>query len=110
MRIMTETYYTTVKMMMTREFKRRRRIPADPGSRAVMCDVSGETYTLRLVPLVEWGITRRGKEPIVDDDANGSQTTCLGFLDPTDQFREEDWVGEAAEWVKELNMKEGRTP
>lgn len=91
-------YYNTVKKMMKRDFKRRRQIPAEPGWRAVMCEITGETYTLRLVPLVAWGVTRRGKEPIVEYDGDA---VMLGDLKPTGKFIEEDWVKDAEEAVKE---------
>jgi len=87
-------FYITLKMLMTREFKRRRRIPAEPGWRAVMCDVTGKTY---VVPLVGWAMTRWGKQPMVDDDGTGF--VQLGELKPADKFVEEEWVGQAAEAV-----------
>lgn len=99
-------YYTTVKMMTTKSFKRRRQIPAEPGWRAVMCEIAGETYTLHLVPLVAWGMTRRGKEPIIEYDGDA---LMLGELKPVDKFIEEDWVEQAEEAVREAD-DEGGTP
>lgn len=63
-----------------------------------MCEIAGETYTLRLVPLVAWGMTRRGKEPIIDDDGDA---VMLGELKPTAKFIEEDWVAQAEEAVRD---------
>ena len=62
-----------------------------------MCEISGQAYTLRLVPLVAWGMTRRGKEPIVDYDGDA---VMLGDLGPAEKFIEEYWAGRAQETVR----------